>query len=105
MAWWAWGSATSTTCAPEASSASTASRKRAMMPASTPFSRKDQGMPTRRPPTPPPRAAAKSGTGRLALVASRGSQPKRADETRAASSTVRVKGPTWSRDEAKATRP
>jgi hypothetical protein len=40
-----------------------------------------------------------------ALVASRSSRPKRTDAASAASSIVRVKGPTWSSDEANATSP
>ena len=46
-----------------------------------------------------------SSGGSAALVASRGSRPKSVSHTRAASSIVRVKGPIWSSDDAKATRP
>jgi hypothetical protein len=47
----------------------------------------------------------KSGTSFFALVASAASQPKSTPATRATSSTLRASGPTWSSEDAKATRP
>ena len=59
----------------------------------------------RSPFTPPPSAASKSGTGSRALVESFGSCPDMAVSRMAASRTLRVIGPAWSSEEAKATMP
>ncbi len=63
------------------------------------------GTPIRRPFTPRAQAAAKSGTGRSALVLSFGSWPAMLRSRIAQSSTVRATGPAWSSEEAKATTP
>ena len=63
-------------CAPAASSTRSASRNAAIDPGSTPFSRKRPGhADAQAARAPAPRAAAKSGTGSSALVASCGSWP------------------------------
>src|SRR5262245_40966724 len=63
------------------------------------------GRPTFRPFTPLPRSAPYSGTGLSTEVESMGSCPEMTCRRRAASSTFQAKGPIWSREEAKATRP
>ena len=105
MAWETWGRSTSITSAPAERRASIAERKAAMIPSSTPAARNLQGTPTRRPRALPSRPEAKRGTSIRALVASIGSHPHSTSAIRATSSTLRAKGPIWSRDEAKATRP
>src|SRR5438309_6888163 len=64
------------------------------------------GTPRRTPLTPFSRSVPRSSFGNsVTIVVSFGSFPKIASHTMAASSTVFVKGPTWSSDEAKATTP
>jgi len=70
-----------------------------------PSRRYSRGMPTRRPLTSPVSAFSKSGTGIAAEVESFGSCPDIDVIMIAASRTVRVIGPAWSREEAKATMP
>jgi hypothetical protein len=67
--------------------------------------RYSRGMPMRRPRMSPVSAAAKSGTATSAEVESFGSWPAIARSMSAASRTLRVIGPAWSSDEAKATVP
>ena len=105
MACGRWGRSTSTTRPPAFSSTESASRKRAICPSSTPSFRKPQGTPIRAPRPRPASAAVKSGTGKEELVESSGSWPQTTEAARARSSTLRAKGPIWSREEAKATRP
>ena len=63
------------------------------------------GMPITLPRMSPVSIASKSGTGRSAEVLSAGSCPAMVPSMIAASRTVRVIGPAWSSDEAKATIP
>ena len=75
------------------------------IPAGMPSMVYSLGMPTLRPLAPFRKDAAKSGTGRAAEVASLASWPAMAASIRAASATLRVNGPAWSKDDAKATMP
>ena len=70
-----------------------------------PSIRYSAGMPTFSPLMSPVSAASKSGTAMSTLVESFGSKPAMEPSRMAASRTVRVIGPGWSRDEAKATTP
>ena len=70
-----------------------------------PATRYSSGMPTLRPLMLPVRAFSKSGTGMSTDVESFGSKPHMERSMMAASFTVRVIGPAWSRDEANATMP
>src|SRR6185312_15633622 len=73
--------------------------------AGMPSTRYSLGTPTRRPFTPLPTKAGKSGTASGRLVESLGSWPLIERSRRAASSTVLAIGPAWSSEEAKATTP
>jgi hypothetical protein len=64
-----------------------------------------RGTPRRIPATPRATWVATGSTGSGEVVLSRGSCPAMAVKTWAASSTLRVKGPIWSREEAKAISP
>ena len=70
------------------------------MASGMPSTRYSRGMPMRLPRMSPVSAASKSGTGRSAQVLSWGSADAIAPSMIAASRTVRVIGPAWSRLEA-----
>ena len=84
---------------------SAAPRMAAAISGARPRPKYSRGRAMRIPLTPPSSWAVKSPQSRSKLVASRLSFPARAFSTRALSRTVRVSGPTWSREEAKATSP
>ena len=99
-------SETSTRVAPSRSSTPSASRTAFSTPGSMPLTAKYSfGTPRRSPFTPLSSSRRSWSPGRSTIVASRSSLPKIVSHTIAASSTVFVNGPTWSRDEANATTP
>ena len=107
------GRLTSSTIAPAASRAATASRTRASTPGSMPATKYSRGRPRRLPRSDAgglvvgrrQRAARASGTGVGDEVESRSSRPAIAWSSAAASRASRANGPIWSSDEAKATIP
>ena len=106
------GRLTSSTVAPAASSAATASRMRASTPGSIPARKYSFGSPNRRPRSHVAASSSEagsrtrsSGTSTGAEVESRASRPAIACSSAAASRVSRANGPIWSRLLAKATMP
>ena len=107
-----WGRLTSSTVAPAASSAATASRIRASTPGSMPLTKYSRGRPRRRPRSVDAASSSlagsrssSSGTGSGDEVESRSSRPATACNRTAASRASRANGPIWSSELANATMP
>ena len=98
------GTCTSTTVAPAATSASNATSSRSSTSGSAPSGRSVM-RPTRNPSTPWSRQPTSDGCSFGMLVESSGSCPPMTSSISAASSTLVVNGPIWSRLLANATRP